>query len=236
MTTDIYLRFECGRRDSGSSDCRICGTPIHQRIDPTTPDYEQVSATLPWYDGHGETTSLNGPSASTMTPGLHTHTPASAQGPTFGPYNEFVQATYATLRDPDGEVIAYLDTFPGSPRNGDWIIETGDHAGESYSDIVLYTATQGAQSETLHASGDTGNTAGSTEGSTGGTEAALLDGLTDDQHEALDEIVHDVASRIASGVINSGDHQTWLHAQGWTTRDIRHALGIDHPPHDNQDA
>ena len=133
-TMNIYLRFECGRRDSGSVDCRICGVGIHQRIDPTHPNYEQVSATLPWFDGHGDTTALNGAPVG----GLHAHEPASVTGPTFGPYEEFVQATYATLRDPDGYTVASLNTDPGSPRHGDWIIETGDHEGESYSDIVIY--------------------------------------------------------------------------------------------------
>lgn len=38
--------------------------------------------------------------------------------------------------------------------------------------------------------------------------------------EALDEIVHDVASRIASQVCNDVEHLTWLLSQGWTAEEI----------------
>lgn len=49
--------------------------------------------------------------------------------------------------------------------------------------------------------------------------------LTDEQREALDELVHDVVSNIATDVINNGKGLEYLVTNGWTIEDIRERIG-----------
>jgi hypothetical protein len=56
---------------------------------------------------------------------------------------------------------------------------------------------------------------------------ALSESLDDDQQSDLDELVHDVASQIASDAINAGDQIDFLLSQGWTTEQIAQRLGAD---------
>lgn len=53
--------------------------------------------------------------------------------------------------------------------------------------------------------------------------------FTEEQQDALDNLVHDVASRSASSVNNDGpDSQLrFLLANGWTVADVLHRLGLD---------
>jgi hypothetical protein len=48
-----------------------------------------------------------------------------------------------------------------------------------------------------------------------------LDRLSPQEEAALDEIVHDQASKLASETINSGQSVEWLQANGWTPDAIR---------------
>lgn len=47
-----------------------------------------------------------------------------------------------------------------------------------------------------------------------------LDNLSPESAEALDELVHEQASQLASNVINSGESLPWLIINGWTPEGI----------------
>lgn len=42
--------------------------------------------------------------------------------------------------------------------------------------------------------------------------------------DELNDLVHDVASQIASDAINAGDQREFLKSHGWTDEDIRNRL------------
>lgn len=123
---DFYLSFAAGRRGAGSSDCIVCGTPIHQRPQPGQPSPDH-----PWFDGHGSPSGLARTSPRMME--THQHAPAPEMGPILGPYRGYVDITYASVRH-EGEILAVWDA-----ERGDWIIEVGDHRGEAYSDITIFS-------------------------------------------------------------------------------------------------
>lgn len=116
---ELWIRFECGRRDVNDPECRYCGSHIHQRPGEDT-----------WRDGRGETTD----DGFGRRWEFHEHVPALVEGPTIGPFAEnYIQITYDGLRH-EGELVAYLGS------EGDWIIcDPWTGAGEHYSDIVIYT-------------------------------------------------------------------------------------------------
>lgn len=124
----IYLDFSAGRRGVNAAECRWCGRHIHQRDEDEGGERENR-----WYDGEGlfENGLLHEPLGAE-----HHHEPALEMGPILGPFEgDFVQVTYETIRDFEGEVIAFVN------KQGDWQINdpyTG--AGECYSDFSIYTA------------------------------------------------------------------------------------------------
>lgn len=129
MKQDLFIKFECGRRDGGDYECRWCGRHIHQRLTPGAVGAWEGD----WFDGTGQ---IRNDILGSGTFKVHDHEPAKVEGPELGPFTEgYVQLTYDSLRY-ESEIIAYFDR-----DRGDWIIEepwTG--AGEAYSDIVIYPA------------------------------------------------------------------------------------------------
>lgn len=123
----VYLDFSAGRRGVNDIECRWCGRHIHQHPQPGG-----VAANVKWYDGTGSfenDRTGDGPFGE-----IHQHEPALEMGPIMGPF-EFVQITYQTLRDVEGDLIAFVN------KDGDWeIVAPYLGAGECYSDFSLYTA------------------------------------------------------------------------------------------------
>ena len=121
----LYIAFSAGRRGAGSVDCLVCGTAIHQHLDPDEPG-QTDDPTLPWYDGHGDSGDLH--------PNRHEHEPAHEIGPTFGPFR-YAELTYDTCRVDDGETLAVWNS-----ARGDWQLTAvaGEFEGQAYSDATIF--------------------------------------------------------------------------------------------------